>query len=302
MCFPAWDVRPLPVVLTSTSNRTEPQMLFNCPVKNSSICIGDEFWDPSQILKQLHPNASVSHEERGIMQLQEKNSWVVPSRYKNFPGVTYGISWVQVYGGMKKRTIEEISTSSFILGFGGDTTQRATYADKLMVAGNQLDFNFVDTHIGVIFLRALEKTGSLAWAISDLITVLSSMVYYEHLPRFTTSTTANQASYITVQFPQAFQGLIAVIVVTFVHLATVTVIMALFLTGTRYTLLDNSWMCVAQLMRPELNGVLKGRTIVKDSMLEREMEKHSNLDKRVGIGMESGSIRLRVDPRRHGTW
>lgn len=100
-----------------------------------------------------------------------------------------------------------------------------------------------DPFISGIFHASMATKGSVAHVLSSVITVLSSMAYYDQFTQFTTLANTEQVYFATVLYPRSAKGLAALITVIFVHF--VTTVTALLATKARFTLLRNSWLNIA---------------------------------------------------------
>ena len=94
--------------------------------------------------------------------------------------------------------------------------------------------------ISGIFHALMATKGSIAYALSSVITVLSSMAYYDQFAQFATSTDTEQVYFTIVLYPRSAKGLAALITVISVHFVLIITVIALFAIKTRFTLLRNS--------------------------------------------------------------
>lgn len=85
-----------------------------------------------------------------------------------------------------------------------------------------------DPSISGIFHASMATKGSVAHALSSIITVLSSMAYYDQFAQFV----AEQVYFTTVLYPCSAKGLTALIAVISVHFVLITTVTALFATKT----------------------------------------------------------------------
>ena len=97
-----------------------------------------------------------------------------------------------------------------------------------------------DPFISGIFHASMATKGSVAHMLSSVITVLSSMAYYDQFTQFTTLANTEQVYFATVLYPRSAKGLAALIAVIFVHFVLITTVTALLATKARFTLLRNS--------------------------------------------------------------
>lgn len=132
-------------------------------------------------------------------------------------------------------------------------------------------FNSPDPTISSIFTSSLELTnGSAAKALSTIITILSSMAYYDQFPYF--AETANDVSttyFETFLFPQSFRGFTAVLAITVAHCLLVFSIMAVFISHTRLTTLGDHWQSISQMVSPATDSFLAKSSCATDKEYER---------------------------------
>ncbi|KAF6812412.1 hypothetical protein CPLU01_14896, partial [Colletotrichum plurivorum] len=120
-----------------------------------------------------------------------------------------------------------------------------------------------------IFLNILDSTNNPAKALQALSTILNHMQAFD---RSTTWTAEQPASYIMsreVSIPAGRDGLLAIVVLVAVQHVVMAIVVALFLSRTRATLLGNSWQSVAQIISPETLEVLLQADDLKDSEVRR---------------------------------
>ena len=86
-------------------------------------------------------------------------------------------------------------------------------------------------------------------------------------------------------------GFISVIILLAVHLATVTIITALYISQTRFSRHSNAWHAVAQLVSNDLYSVLLRSSNLSDQDVTRFIEKEGNNDM-VAVGKLQGSSRV----------
>jgi hypothetical protein len=123
-----------------------------------------------------------------------------------------------------------------------------------------------DFTIASIFTTSLEITnGSAATALSTILTIMSSMTYYDQFPNFAeTAHNATTVYFETFLFPQSFRGFTAVLVITIVHCLLVLLIAATFITSTLLTLLGEHWQSVSQIVSPATESFLSKSSCATD--------------------------------------
>jgi hypothetical protein len=224
---------------------------------------------------------------RSIMTLERKPSWttkpedVTPVNFQPF---------VQLFGDMSgtRWTMEvpiAANWSAILLppgsGPGSGWALGSTYPDGLSdVKSTPANILYADDTISTLFRDFYAESGSLARAVSSLITLLSGMAYYDQLPRFQTMSQTSQVFFTTVLFPQSHQGLFVVAGILLVHNILVVLVVCGFLSYSRHTLLGNHWQAVKQLCTPQTNNILLKSSISKDReivlFLKDEGRDHEN--------------------------
>ena len=117
-----------------------------------------------------------------------------------------------------------------------------------------------------MFTTSLEVTnGSAATALSTILTIMSSMAYYDefaNLEEIAQDTTT--VFFETMLFSQSFRGLTAVLAITTTHYLLVVIITAAFVTSTRFTTLGDHWQNISQIISPATSSFLEGSSCATD--------------------------------------
>ena len=100
---------------------------------------------------------------------------------------------------------------------------------------------------------------------SSVITVLSSMAYYDQFAQLATLANTEQVYFTTVLYPRSAKGFAAFIAVISVHLVLLTTVTALFAMKTRFALLRNSWLNIAQMVNAETVPLLQKSPMSTDA-------------------------------------
>ncbi|KAJ9605346.1 hypothetical protein H2200_010003 [Cladophialophora chaetospira] len=297
LCFAAWDVARFNVEMHANAPRSEPSIEWTpaaIDAASKSIFDSSRWGGPSgylsvenfdkldpatpsfdSILNQLGQNLNTTTvADRGIMTLKNRTSWIPEdpdgrSPIDRPPFVQQGISYdgVDAYGqtdsGMKG------NRSIFMTLRGVNVTLPTRGSD---VFGTVKDpYILADASIGNMFLVNMQKTKSIAKSLSSAITVLSGMTYYDQFPQFTTRTDADQVFFLSVLYPQAVAGYVAVVIVALIHLLGVALIVVLFVKRTRLTLLGNCWSSISQLVAPETEHLLNSSAFTTDAEVKKEL-------------------------------
>lgn len=142
-----------------------------------------------------------------------------------------------------------------------------------------------DYSLSANFGRSLVITnGSLATAMSTLITTLSSMAYYDQIPGFQTTDNVTQVFFENVLFPQSHLGYAAVVAVTTVHLVLVSLVIAAFVAYLQYTTLGQHWQPISQVISLLTETVILESSDATDKQVIERLRTEGREHLKVGIG------------------
>ena len=224
LCFAPWDASILDVSLSSTSNRTEPLMQWWDSFKTSAVV--DHLLphrEHRQILRMAKPQSLLGDlpptHERPIVQSDASGSSAAEYGSNTpLPG-----NWSIFLTGEPMITL---------LNNFSRSPNRAIAADPALAA---------------IFTDTMTATGSVAWAVSSLITVLSMSNYYSQLPAFDRLDNVTVSKYVDVLYPRQHLGLVLVLWALVAHYAIVAALVVAFVRKTRFTRLGDAWAAFAQM-------------------------------------------------------
>ena len=269
-CYSAFTTADLHVNMFSDKNRTEPIVHWNA--QRGYFTLPD-------VHEQLG-DAQAGHssaESRGILQLEAKSSWLPAAEDAVPPGVQPIVQqFVDVTNPLLSLCRSGAQAASLCSALLTPQTQDHGffYQDYVYNANRDWTGMFVvDYSLSSFFQQTLGKnaTGSLARAMSSLITMLSSMAYYDQMPQYAKTAASTQTYFATVLFPQSRLGFWAVVVVLGVHVATVGVIALGFVLCSENTLLGNHWQTIAQLQGPETQDLITRTRMVTDGEVKRAL-------------------------------
>jgi hypothetical protein len=287
LCYSGWDIADLDVSIYSNINRTEPILHWN----------NETFHTTPDIHSQLGElNSSALPEARGILRLAKKESWhpkpedaiansVMPF-VKQFADLTT-LATLQ-HG---KSYIYNLPVTALLLP--------PIAPDDVELGYNRTVVSQVDYVLSSFALQTLEKRGP-ARMLSSLITMLSSMAYYDQMPQFSKSANTTQVYFATVLYPQSHLGYWAVMVVLAVHLGLVCCIALAFAIYSHHTLLGNHWQSIAQLLGPETEALAGKTRMATDGDVKRALVLSGHDDVRVEVRMlkDDVNVGLRVIRKR----
>ncbi|KAF2856157.1 hypothetical protein T440DRAFT_384667 [Plenodomus tracheiphilus IPT5] len=262
LCFAPWDASVLDVQLTSTSNRTEPLIRWWGNFKTSDILnhLLPQRRATRQILEMARP-----HSFRGDLPPKEERP-LVQSDASGSSAAGYG-----------SNTPLPENWSIFLNGQPFITTLNSFQkAPTQSIAA--------DPALAAIFTDAMRSTGSVAWALSSLITVLSMSNYYSQQPAFDRLDDVTVSFFTTVFFPQKTLGLMVLMWTLVAHLLLVVALIVLFIKRTRLTLLGNAWSAFLQMANSrELMGSLSDMEQKNDNAIQDEMKELGMTERRARI-------------------
>jgi hypothetical protein len=265
VCYTAWDIARLPVIMPSDGNRTEPTYLGNHAFSSSSAF---------RIAHQLaaYHNAG-KNSERGILTLSKPSSWL-PDPDDHLSGMS-----VFELGAVPRQPGNEDFDDMYQLSSGGMYNEECndTIVDRV-----DENYRFPERRIRALFLRTLEYTKSPAQALSALVTTFSTMAYYDQMPFFDQNTTSTLSFYETVLFPRSDRGLKAFLAVLTTHLILVGLATILFITRSRHTFIGNYWQAIAQLRSSETDSILAD-SMLKDREVAAKMPEAKYLRVRLRV-------------------
>lgn len=278
LCYSAWDTADLEVDIYSNRNRSEP--ITHWSASQGYFTVPDVHYQMGE-----NQNRKTSIESRGILQLAQKSSWVPEPQYA-IPNAVK--PFVQEFADLNEdANLQNIlpyscSPCSALLA-SSDSSLTWSYDHNRMF--------LVDYTLTALFQQALGKngTGSVAWAMSSLITTLSSMAYYDQMAQFERNSNSTQAFFSTVLFPQSRLGFWLVAVILAVHRGLVSLIALGFVIISKHTLLGNHWQSIAQLQAPETEDLIAKTRMATDGEVKTALKVADYEDVRVGIrSLESG--------------
>lgn len=249
LCYSSWDMARMQVEIYSDSNRTEP--------------VGS--WTPESGLQttpdlvQQMGNGIEDVRPLGALHFKPADSWTRKDDDEiplNVPPL--GLQMANMFGGSGGGSESEVMPSVLTLTVHIDS---AVSGSHVVQSESPV---FASDDLATLFRNFRASSGSIAWALSSMITILTSMAYYDQMPRFETSTKATQVHFTTVLYPQSHLGFFGVTILVGVHLIIVVTSTILFLKQTRYTLLGNYWQSLAQIQTPEIQVLSSGSANARD--------------------------------------
>jgi len=122
---------------------------------------------------------------------------------------------------------------------------------------------FSDFHSNLVD-DTLKETGRASLALQAYSTSLVRMAYYDNLGLFDAESSHKISSWLTAELTQTTTGLKSVLTLLAVHLLLVLCVLFSFIRRSRYTLLDNCWHVLAQVVSSEADSVIRCATLATD--------------------------------------
>ena len=272
LCYSSFDIADLPVRISSTANRTETTPLFDF---NSSSYTFDALRE-----QYGQYGNTYSPEQRGVLRLN-KQDWVA-NQSEIFPVEPYMRDFANLGGPT---------------GLGNDPNYTCfLWGGVPPISASNSTFQWLNPDLMHIWLfqEIVQSGGSIAFALQSLITLLSSMAYYDQLGQFNNRALISQTQFVTANTPQRYRGFVAVATVLLVHLILLGIIVTMFLNGTRYSMLGNAWQSVSQAVTSETEAYLAIASMKVDDEVKSKMKEDGVQSLRIGIDQIYGSNRVGV--------
>ena len=272
ICYSAWNTANLEVNMHSETNRSEPIAYWSTD---------NGYYTKPNVHEQLGDVESEpgSVESRGILKLEEKTSWM-PTSKDAIPNQVQ--PFVQQFADTSTLTNQRVPVPFICSECSALMNLPHTDAYWKYDPGGMFHTDYT---LSSLFQESLgqDGRGSLARAMSSLITVLSSMAYYDQMPQFASSSNSSQVFFATVLFPQSHLGFWLIVIVVAAHTAIVGLIAIAFVLCSQHTLLGNHWQAIAQLQAPETEDLLTRTRMATDSDVQRALRIAGYEDVRVGV-------------------
>ncbi|KAI0886170.1 uncharacterized protein GGS22DRAFT_125201 [Annulohypoxylon maeteangense] len=221
---------------------------------------------------------------------------------------------------LEKNKANNISTGDYYTGLSADASAPGDYSKLLKaplfrtwapILGNEtigfynartlpnemIPERLPDPILQKFFIDAMKLTdNSLASSLSGLLTLLSSLAYYELIPLFRKNGTADVTRFETVTYPQSWRGLTAVVSLLAAHLLVCTVILYTFLTRTQLTRLGSSWSSIAQIYSAGTETIMRDGTLASDGEVEKHLSEKGRARRLVRVSLVADGDSERCEP------
>ncbi|OIW25173.1 hypothetical protein CONLIGDRAFT_83859 [Coniochaeta ligniaria NRRL 30616] len=253
----------------------------------ATICSVAPDWDLQQVAMQT----PVDIRESSITWSPENNTWNTEGVLRLFGStsldpversiLTLNLSSPQPPGSAKIDIDTFAIMFSYIQrAFNGETSiGNFSFNSTMHFCGSCIDrVNIIAEAIhptyNILLQSVLNSTGDPARSLDALFTALWLGMYENSMAGFDLGDMAVTVSSTVVQVPGRWTGLIIVACLVSSAYSCTIALAVMYLRGTRYTMLGNSWYAVAQLQSQELMPVLRSASTLQDSELEVVKDDH----------------------------
>ncbi|KAJ9606141.1 hypothetical protein H2200_009102 [Cladophialophora chaetospira] len=260
LCYSSFAVADLPIVMSSTVNRLEPNVSYDRSANRYTY---------EQIRLQLGQNARLL-EDRGVLSLtSQRGNWIaLPTELTSLPKAPSRDSYLRQFFNMQQ---------GGTYGEDGNWTT-ALYPNSESVAVPDFFMNMTTPHTSIVWLfqEIVANGGSVAFALQSLYTVMAANVYYQTLPKFDATSQSYRVDFKLVNTPAEGWGYSIVLGMLLVHFVLLTIVVGLFLRKTSSTYLGEAWMTIAQTRGPLLEEQIfseMGPGVITDDQVREMLKK-----------------------------
>lgn len=140
----------------------------------------------------------------------------------------------------------------------------------------------------------LETNGSIAFALQTMITLLSSMAYYDQMGQFDKWTQAEVTFFETAQVPVHYVGFAVVTITVVAHCILVVYCVSLFIRETTLSRIGASWSAVAQVATGDVMGYLEHATQASDSEVQARLKADGKKASKVYLEEVDGKVSVSI--------
>ncbi|KAI9793999.1 MAG: hypothetical protein M1816_006624 [Peltula sp. TS41687] len=151
---------------------------------------------------------------------------------------------------------------------------------------------------GIVIPKSTAMTvqtgGSIAFALQSLLTVATSVAYYDNFPSFDRRAEVEERFFTPVNTPLRSFGFFVVAGLVVVHLISTCLVSLLFTKRTCFSLLGNIWQGLAQSVTPEMSEYVEMADMMTDNEVKKIMERGGNAKLRVGLAHSEEAGRVGI--------
>jgi len=276
LCYSAFGFANLAVDITSSGNRTEPETVFDA--QNGRYTFHD-------VRRAFGQDSALSRQDRGVLELEKRN-WV-----NNNTTWTDGIEpFMRSFADLSAvRTTETLGDGNYGNVSCIMSTKSSCPPDT--VIGPLLDVCTTPDIMHLWLLQEILHTGgSMAFTLQTMITLLSSMAYYDQIGQFDNVSLIEQTFFAVTNVPVSARGFILVTVIAVIHLSLVIMVLILFLRGTHLSQVGAAWSAIAQVVQGDGKPYIEQAALSGDAKIEEIMVKDGLRSSRAGIKKVDGRV------------
>ncbi|EUC27285.1 hypothetical protein COCCADRAFT_31198 [Bipolaris zeicola 26-R-13] len=275
LCFAPWDAAILNVEIHSKVNRTEPMLRYWKGFK------------PSEVLAHLIP--ATKNPRRQIMELEKPHSFLgdLPPPYRR-PVVQSDMGGSSA--AVKGTNVPLPGNWSVFL------TGRPVVTHLRNFESLPTQIISADPALAAIFTGAIEAGFSVEWALSSLITVLSMTNYYSQQAAFDRVDTVDVSFFENVLYPRSHVGLTIIMWTLFTHFALLALLVVLFITKTKLTIVGNVWFAFAQVAESQgVKDYIARASLTEDSTMLNEVHNSEKTNVRARLTRRGNDAEIVVE-------
>ncbi|KAK4194245.1 hypothetical protein QBC40DRAFT_302285 [Triangularia verruculosa] len=299
LCYSAFGFADLDVAITSSANRTEPKPTFNDPARIYN------FTGIRQLYGQPNMDAHELEEDRGILRLekpQKESPWVLRGE-----PASYGEPFMRAYAdlGTRSRTgstwMQDVpwpldSRLANVSAMLCETETPLNSGDETYDLNSGASILRVMADVGHVWLvqEILREGGSIAFALQSMITLLSSMSYYDQIGQFDNFTMSEQAYYVVASVRVKKVGFVVVVVAVLAHLVLAGAVLVVFLNSTSFSRIGETWTVLSQVVVPEgaVTKYVNSAGMQGDDEVEATMERDGYVNSTAKLADTDGRLRI----------
>lgn len=140
----------------------------------------------------------------------------------------------------------------------------------------------------------LQTNGSIAFALQTMLTLLSSMAYYDQMGQFDKWTQAEMTFFQTAQVPVGYVGFTVVTLTVLAHCILVAYCVSLFLRKTTLSRLGASWSAVAQVATGDVMDYLEHAMLASDNDIQARLKADGKKSSKVRLEEVDGQVSISI--------
>ncbi|KAH8891460.1 hypothetical protein GQ53DRAFT_746570 [Thozetella sp. PMI_491] len=293
LCYSAFSQADIPVHISSNVNRTETIPTFNFATQKYEFHdLRHQMGQPPEGDGDRNSSTPLSPQDRGLLDMHNQ-SWIATLRD------------VGIYNNTQMYFRAAVGFDGWNEGNSGNISALLHTRWDVVHAMTLNESNSLilpDTmHIWLV-QEIMLSGGSVAFALQTMLTLLSSMAYYDTAAQFDAVAPADVSFFVVASVPLSWRGFIVVAVTMAAHLAITIALLIKFLWDTQFSRVGATWSALAQGSYGETEAWLAGAELASDQGVESSMETEGVTSVVVGLAAENGRVGIvkKVDKQDKG--